>query len=686
MNKWQPGFWMLIYNMLVSSILLALLLIPHVPAAGMTAQVTQHMPSAAELRAVWRPVLGQAGARIPDQVIAEQTPPCLAPTSASQLVQQAESLRQDVIANLSLDMAQRAHSAQLQRRLDVGAYWIDVVRLEVVPGFLLPLNVYVPKMAVAKSAPLVLAIPGCGSGVESDYIQVMGANLARMGMVVVVPEGFCANGARAAVEKVPHYNYANEMLGGSGDVDLFLQELVSTVTWALAAYPQIDPTHIGAAGYSYGGQMASMLAAIDTRISSLSVPATYIGDPCDRFALNGDIAIEQKTPDFVWSAPPSLPILPISWRIPLLYPRALHLTVGTADPGANPRSLDAVMTYARKLYALGGHEANLLYRTDDLAHLYSKNRRQDTYEWFAHTLLAKPLAAQPEAAFVRVPAAQLRVNIQGTKTTAQLLAETVDAEVRQRFTAVGTPRRSQAEIGAAVRSLFPPRPRPALTRTLVWQGETANVVIRAYQVEAADYRYPVFVFENSAQRSNDVAFYLPTGGVYQELESITNLLARYHTVISMDYLGVGELKSDRLMLHTFSRYLMYDEPLLRLNVELLRNELAGLTAAPVDLYASGWTTSLTGLLLKWLAPEQVASIHIRGVPPRELLSLKTGRPLPNLLLWGGLLDRLTVRELAMTMPGRRYLFTTRFQWDVATCNTIVGSRAACSGYKPNAKS
>src|SRR5262249_51986907 len=154
-------------------------------------------------------------------------------------IQQAEQLRTSVINALGIDFNRRVLSAKVQQSLPMDGYRIDVVRLEVIPGFYLPVNVYVPTQTGKRAVPLVISIPGCNSSVYTSYIQTMSANLAKLGMVVVVPEGFCINGARAYFDRNEHLIYASELLALPGKTEQFLQELVSTVTWALDAYPMI---------------------------------------------------------------------------------------------------------------------------------------------------------------------------------------------------------------------------------------------------------------------------------------------------------------------------------------------------------------------------------------------------------------------------------------------------------------
>lgn len=621
------------------------------------------------LQQIWSPVLGVEGPQTLDRLITQYTPVCLKPSTEAELVDKANQMRASVIKQLDLDLARPALSTQIQRTIDMDGYQIDIVRLEIFPKLYLPINVYVPDLVNSHPVPLVLSIPGCGSSVSTDVLQIMGANLAKLGMVVVVPEGFCNNGARSQLESNENINYAKALIGLPGSTfEMFLQELVSTVTWAVEAYPSIDQDRIGAIGYSYGGQMAMLLAAIDTRIHSISVPATYIGDPCTNFLLNSDISIESFYSDFIWGAPLRLPILPISWRIPLLYPRSLHVTAGFNDAGANPSFLDGVITYTQQLYSLGNQQDRLLYRTDNLDHNYQQSRREDTYEWLIHTLLGEPLVTQTEAKTTLLPQEQLGVNIAGTTTTPEMLYNAIDTIMQSRLSGSN----AFTNTIETIHSLMPDFVAIPLTRELVWQQSVGNLYVQAFRIEGGYYDFPIFIFENGNLNNNNQLLFLPQTGTYQELEKIVELLQQYHTVISLDYAGIGELKSNRILLHSYARYFMHNEPNApKLNVEMIASYLVTFHPQPIDIYANGWVSSFYGLIAKWLEPQNVASINPNGVPVSELRYIKSGNKIPDLLLWGNLFTTTSARELAEALPFNAKLTINQGALDSTSVDTIV---------------
>jgi hypothetical protein len=605
------------------------------------------------IRQGWQPVLGSDGPRIVDRVVDHFTPDCLTAQSETELIERAEMLRSEVIAYLGLDFEKQMRSALVQRRLIMDGYQIDVVRLEVYPHLFLPANIYVPDEAVEGATPLVLSLPGCWSGVESEYIQQLGGNLAKLGMFVIVLEGYCKNGSRYRTELSDHYKYASEMVGlPGGNMDMYLQELITTISWAIETYSAIDPTKIGSIGYSYGGMMSFFLGAVDTRVRSISIPATNIGEDCNAFAINRDIWLETAQPGFVWQSPLRIPILPPNLRVPLLYPRYLHITAGTTDPTLRPNFPDRVIDYGHSLYRLGAIEDRILLRLDDGEHGYFQNRREDTYEWLMYTLKDEPLMPRAEISVTILPRSEVAVDISNTATTGSILAAHINNTIwPSRFSVDGQPIASTEEISETVRLLFPTFEATELQRTLVWQQSVGNVSLQAYRVDTPVYAYPVFIFKNAELNNNEEALFLPANGSFLDIEQILDLLQRYQTVVSVDLLGVGEVKSNRILQHTFARYFMHNDPSVpKLNIELVRTYMHKFHDRPVVIYGSDWPTSLYSLFLRWLEPDRIKSVGVKGLPAHELVYLKSDLRLPDMLLWGDLYAKTSALELASALP------------------------------------
>ena len=593
------------------------------------------------------PVLESEGSSMADSLISRLTPGCKRFESLSNLELWSTILRESLLKSTLIDLGRMPVSSQIQREHKLDRYTIHVVRLEVHEDIYMPINVYIPTNLDNYAVPLVITPTGCESATWSPHVQRRAGNLAALGMVTIVTEGFCHNGARAMlIDSNPNVGYARQMVGLPGDVTVYLQELVTTITWALNTYEFIDPAKIGVAGYSYGGHMAMFLAHVDARINSVSVPATYLGTPCDdTFELNSDIWLESENRDHVWSSPLEISVVPVNSRIVRIYPRALHTTSGFKDWGAHPNTIGKAMAYARYLYSLGNHEDNLLYRTDQGDHNYGQSRREDTYEWLAYSLLDNRLVSGSEKEVVLLTPEDLRVDISGTKTLKEELDETISSHVAQRLHS-GKPANRNVQIANTIADLFPAFTPEQFTVELIWKKGVENIDMTAYRFSGSLYSFPVFQFDSGETNKNKRLLYLPQAGTRKELEEILGFLRKYDTVISIDYLGIGELKSNRLLLHSFSRYFMHNDPSLpKMNVNVLRSYLSHVGELSTDVYGNGWASSFYTTLLKWLEPQRVSHIYLAGVPESEFEYLKTGNKIPDLLLWGGIYSKLSIAEL-----------------------------------------
>lgn len=599
--------------------------------------------------AAWMAALGDDGPRTSDRLIDSMTPGCPEPAGPRGIESWSRLARQGELAGLGLDLDRAVRSAVIERTVRREGYSIDVVRVEVFPGLLLPVNVYIPDGVAERQAPLVMTPTGCESGLWSPHVQRRAANLASLGMVTVVTDGFCSNGLRRELpDSNPNVGYARQLMGLPGDVTVYLQELVSTLTWSVSNYSEVDPERIGVAGYSYGGQMAMLLAAFDDRVDSLSVPATGIGEKCEGFALHADLWAAQDRPDFVWSAPVELPVLPTNWRLALIHPRSLHTTAGSGDVGANPEVVGEAIAYARRLHEAQGLEGRILYRTDTEPHHYGRSRREDTYEWLAHTLLDQPLVPKTEHEVELVYKGDLSPDISATTTLSGELAALIAAELDRRFPGGRAESDSGARTVESVRRLFRGSPAGKARANPVWETTIDAVRLRALRVDAGPYAFPAFVFESDRSDGGGKLLYLPRDGTRRDLPRILSLLEQYETVVSIDYLGIGELESDRLLLHTVARYFMHNDPSLpQMNVGLLRSWLR--TSDPVDIYGCGWASSFYAAVLAHLESAKVTKLHLGGAEESELRYLTSGKKVPDLLLQGGLFAELTVAELAAAL-------------------------------------
>ena len=362
-----------------------------------------------------------------------------------------------------------------------------------------------------------------------------------------------------------------------------------------------------------------------------------------------------RDPDIVWSAPPELPILPVNWRLMMLYPRPLHTISGAADAGAPPEVIGPAMDYAASLYALGGHTDRLQFTTDGGDHHYGRARREGSYRWLSHTLLDAPLRPHRERQVDLLAEPDLAVDISGTRSLEEELVQTIAMQRRTRFPGGHRALGVESRVHGAMAQLFSSFDPEPVRVEQAWRIEHAGVTVEGRAIRSPGVDFPCFVFRSARGDRGRVLLYLPERGTLDELDEILVRLDEYETVVSVDYPGVGETRSDRVMLHSVARYFMHsDRPLAKRVVELLRSWVLAYGPPRMDLHARGWASSMIGLMLTALEPEQIGDVVVEQVPADELSRLALASKLPDLLLWGGLFSRVTVHELVAALEqGRR---------------------------------
>jgi hypothetical protein len=598
-----------------------------------------------ETQPPWGAVLGGVGHSTADALIGRSTPPCVVFRDEASLVRESTARAAELARRLGIDLARRMRSAVVQRTLRAKGYDIEVVRLEVFDGIYLPLNVYVPDRRLP-ATPIVLSPVGCQSSCWSPEPQTLAANLAQMGILVVLSEGFCGNGARASLPDGDlRVGYARALLGLPSDSAIHLQELVTTLSWVIESHAAGRPGPVGVAGYSYGGGMSLLLAQVDPRVDSVSVPATLMRAACAApAALPSDIHVQEAAPDFMWSVPLEVPVPPSNSLIAALYPRYLHTTAGSNDRGAPATVIESTMAHAGELYALGGKRDRVRFIADDGDHNYGRGRREDTYEWFARTLLHRAQGRREAPASLRT-SDELAVDIGGTRTLNDELIRRVRAEREYRFLGGRPTSVARARALRAAADIFG-RSVPAMAPELTWNGLLSRRQARAWRYRGDAYDAPVIEVQGDGRPGSGTLLYLPSESVAAGLPAVWDRARRYERVVAVDYLGIGELASDRLLLHTFACALMFaDQSLPQANVALLRGVLAKL-GPDIEVEGTDWATSLYASVLRALEPGRVRRVHLSGVPSDELEWLQTGKRVPDLLLHPALFARLTVAELS----------------------------------------
>ncbi len=131
----------------------------------------------------------------------------------------------------------------------------------------------------------VLAIHGhgpgksrvCGLDPEAAPGEAYASELARRGHLVLAPDLRCF-GERADWNPPDHYacdtNLVHQVMAGWSPLTQNLWDLIRALD-VLAVHPLVDPSRLGAVGFSYGGTATLFLAAIDRRVSAAVVSGYF---------------------------------------------------------------------------------------------------------------------------------------------------------------------------------------------------------------------------------------------------------------------------------------------------------------------------------------------------------------------------------------------------------------------------
>ena len=103
------------------------------------------------------------------------------------------------------------------------------------------------------------------------------AELARRGHVVLAPDLRCF-GERADWNPPDHYgcdtNLVHQVMGGWNPLTQNVWDMQRALD-VLAGHPLVDPARLGVVGFSYGGTLALLMAACDTRVAAAVVAGYF---------------------------------------------------------------------------------------------------------------------------------------------------------------------------------------------------------------------------------------------------------------------------------------------------------------------------------------------------------------------------------------------------------------------------
>ncbi|WP_028548311.1 alpha/beta hydrolase family protein [Paenibacillus sp. UNC451MF] len=261
----------------------------------------------------------------------------------------------------------------------------------------IPAYVLIPKQLEAR-APAVLAWHGHGYGSreivglqpdgtvdegEPGIHQHFAVQLVRRGMIVIAPEIIGFGDRRLAADRVKDPKKASSCFALSSRLLLYGQTLAGLRVYEamraldyLLSRDEVDPGRIGSMGFSGGGMIAALSAALDDRIQAVVLSAFTSTFRGSLLAMNH--CIDNYLPSVLEYA--DLPEL-----IGLIWPRSLFIESGMEDTLFPESSVREALTVLERIY----QEEDALERLQaDLFPGKHEVSGRKSYDWLAQRLRA----------------------------------------------------------------------------------------------------------------------------------------------------------------------------------------------------------------------------------------------------------------------------------------------------------
>lgn len=220
-----------------------------------------------------------------------------------------------------------------------------------------------------------------------------GPDLVRSGYVVLCIDAYCF-GERAGLGPAPE---ETDVVGEQSTFKAFLWAGMSL--WgmmvrddaialdALCARPEVDPTRIGATGFSMGSTRSWWLAALDERVRAV------VGVGCLTRYENLIHARALREHGIYYFVPGMLSVTDMEGVIALIAPRPCLFQTGDQDLGSPAAGIRRLAAEVARVYALAG--AAEAFRSDlhpGLGHVYTPTLWRETRSWLDATLHPRGVA------------------------------------------------------------------------------------------------------------------------------------------------------------------------------------------------------------------------------------------------------------------------------------------------------
>jgi dienelactone hydrolase len=345
------------------------------------------------------------------------------PTDRAAWERRAPALRDQILAAAGLLPMPARPPIQAERfgKVDRGAYTVEKVLFESLPGFYVTGNLYLPKGPLtARSLPVVLCPHGHWNygRLENSTLNSgpsRAANFAMQGYIAFIYDMVGYNDSAAI-----SHRFAPGHREGADRESLWSINLLGLQLWNslravdfLLTLPEADPARVGVTGESGGGTQTFLLAAIDERIR-VSGPVNMIS-----YVMQGGSLCENA---------PNLRIDTDNVEIgSLAAPRPMIMVSATGDWTRNTWTEEYPAT--RAAYRLLDAEEKLTTIQIDAPHNYNQASREAVYGWFSRWLrgIGEGTSPIPERGGGILPTPELlvfygRTRPAGEKSEAELTA------------------------------------------------------------------------------------------------------------------------------------------------------------------------------------------------------------------------------------------------------------------------
>ncbi len=256
-------------------------------------------------------------------------------------------------------------------------YSVERVVYDSLPDFPVTANLYLPNDLEAPAPGIVCPHGHSDDGKAFSNYQALYIGLAKLGFVVLAPDGIGKGERRALGHGQGRIGPGSAWLIGSSLMGMQIWDNIKGID-VLCNRKEVDPNRIGCAGYSGGGAQTIWTAALDPRIS-----VAVAGGAATSLAYH-----HSKERDFCLCNVNAgiLPHTEMHHVLGLIAPRPFAFVEGRQD-NMIPWDLQReTVRRARRFYRLFGEDDAIQHVVTPEGHEMSQGKREAYYRFFLHHL------------------------------------------------------------------------------------------------------------------------------------------------------------------------------------------------------------------------------------------------------------------------------------------------------------